>query len=203
MPGKAGKTGKAKKKAGRTGGSPSPARARSAPPPKRAKAAERSRGAPGARPGAAGKAERKKSRTPLPLTKEQIEEIRDALLAKLGDLKRNIDNGVQGTRERNVVQIQDQSDMATEAAEGDMILRIVENESATIAEVKKALEKIENGTYGICEACGEPIGMARLQFLPFATLCIECTKHREMAKARDEGAEIDWEAVEEADQQDE
>ncbi len=197
------KTGKKNKSAEHTKRPSSPAHGRAAPPPRHDQAAAKTRDVVGAKQADTGKAGLKRSRHMLPLTKDQIEDIREALLAKLDDLKRNIDTGVQGTRERNIVQIQDQSDMATEAAEDDMVLRIVENESVTVAEVKKALEKIDSGTYGICESCGDPIGLARLQFLPFATLCVECTRRREIVKARDESTEIDWEAVEEIDQQDE
>jgi DnaK suppressor protein len=45
---------------------------------------------------------------------------------------------------------------------------------ATIAEIDKALERIEKGTYGICESCNQPIPEARLQALPYATLCVAC-----------------------------
>ena len=41
-------------------------------------------------------------------------------------------------------------------------------------EVLAALEKIDNGTYGICDACGKPITKKRLTVLPWATLCKEC-----------------------------
>jgi DnaK suppressor protein len=45
---------------------------------------------------------------------------------------------------------------------------------AAAAEIDRALEKIENGTYGLCEQCGEPIPDARLQALPQAALCVAC-----------------------------
>jgi DnaK suppressor protein len=40
--------------------------------------------------------------------------------------------------------------------------------------VATALEKIERGTYGVCDACSRPIKKARLNALPFATLCLSC-----------------------------
>jgi DnaK suppressor protein len=45
---------------------------------------------------------------------------------------------------------------------------------AAAAEIDRALEKIQNGTYGLCEQCGEPIPEARLQALPQAALCVAC-----------------------------
>lgn len=45
---------------------------------------------------------------------------------------------------------------------------------ATVVEIDRALQKIDDGTYGICEQCGDPIPEARLQALPFAALCVSC-----------------------------
>ena len=45
---------------------------------------------------------------------------------------------------------------------------------ATVVEIDRALQKIEDGTYGVCEQCGESIPEARLQALPYAALCVTC-----------------------------
>lgn len=45
---------------------------------------------------------------------------------------------------------------------------------ATVVEIDRALQKIEDGTYGVCEQCGEMIPEARLQALPYAALCVTC-----------------------------
>jgi DnaK suppressor protein len=45
---------------------------------------------------------------------------------------------------------------------------------ASVDEVDRALAKIDAGTYGVCERCGEPIKRARLKALPYASMCIEC-----------------------------
>lgn len=50
--------------------------------------------------------------------------------------------------------------------------------SASISDIDRALEKIEAGTYGICDACGHKIGDARLQALPAASLCVDCARRR-------------------------
>lgn len=44
--------------------------------------------------------------------------------------------------------------------------------TATLAEVRRALERIDEGTYGVCEECGEPIGEGRLEVRPWATRCL-------------------------------
>lgn len=53
-------------------------------------------------------------------------------------------------------------------------LRLVSQAIAAIEEIDRALEKMEKGTYGLCEHCGNPIAEARLEALPFAALCVSC-----------------------------
>lgn len=50
--------------------------------------------------------------------------------------------------------------------------------AATLADVERALEKLADGTYGTCDACGDPIGEERLQAIPWATRCIACARRR-------------------------
>jgi DnaK suppressor protein len=48
-----------------------------------------------------------------------------------------------------------------------------------LLQAERALARIEDGTYGICESCGNPIGKARLQAFPRATLCVTCKQREE------------------------
>jgi DnaK suppressor protein len=48
----------------------------------------------------------------------------------------------------------------------------------TLADVERALEKLADGTFGICDRCGEAIGEERLEAIPWATLCISCARGR-------------------------
>jgi RNA polymerase-binding protein DksA len=66
------------------------------------------------------------------------------------------------------------ADLASETFEREKDLAIGESVEALLNQVLIALEKIDRGTYGVCDACGRPIKKARLQALPFATLCLEC-----------------------------
>src|SRR5581483_1305688 len=56
----------------------------------------------------------------------------------------------------------------------EMDLHLSAQARATVVEIDRALEKIEEGTYGLCEQCHEPIPDARLQALPYAALCVAC-----------------------------
>src|SRR5437016_5617569 len=63
---------------------------------------------------------------------------------------------------------------AVDLQETDVEQAILDNEKALLAEVQQALARIENGTYGICSNCRQPIPEKRLEAIPWATLCLTC-----------------------------
>jgi len=65
-------------------------------------------------------------------------------------------------------------DAATETLERGQEMALEENLQDLLLRIEAAVEKIERGTYGICDACGCPIKAARLNALPHATLCVDC-----------------------------
>jgi DnaK suppressor protein len=73
----------------------------------------------------------------------------------------------------------DPSDRATLESDRNFTLRIRDRERKLIGKIKDALERIDNGTYGICEDCGEDISEKRLRARPVTTLCIDCKKKQE------------------------
>jgi DnaK suppressor protein len=76
----------------------------------------------------------------------------------------------------------DPIDQASMESDRDFIFRIKERESRLIAKINEALQRIEDGTYGICEKCGKPISIERLKARPVTTLCIRCKKKQESAE---------------------
>lgn len=78
----------------------------------------------------------------------------------------------------------DPLDRATLDSERDSALLIHTRENHLIEKIKIALDKIDEGTFGICEECGEPIPLARLKARPVTAHCIECkTKMEFLEKA--------------------
>ncbi len=78
----------------------------------------------------------------------------------------------------------DPTDRASLEADRNFMLRIRDRESKLIKKIKKALERIEDGTFGICESCGEDISIKRLKARPVTTQCIDCkTKEEALEKA--------------------
>ena len=73
----------------------------------------------------------------------------------------------------------DQADMGATSFERDHELTVVNNERDMVAQIDRALGRIHDGTYGVCESCGEPIGKMRLMAFPRATLCMSCKQREE------------------------
>ena len=135
------------------------------------------------------KAEAIEAPKPKPLTKELLE-LRAHLMDLLSALRMGIQQEVKGASERDLAHIIESSDIASDAAEGDLALRIAESEGAEATEIQKAIDKIDNGTYGSCESCNRPILVERLRFLPFATHCVKCQELAEIRR-KEEGDELD------------
>jgi len=68
------------------------------------------------------------------------------------------------------------ADVGTENYDQEFTLELIENEQGTLGEVLDALARIEAGTFGRCQECGEPIAKSRLQALPYTRHCIGCAR---------------------------
>ncbi len=66
-----------------------------------------------------------------------------------------------------------------DTAADEISSQLAEVESRELVRIEEALEKIREGNYGDCEGCDKPIPLARLQAVPYATMCIECQRKTE------------------------
>lgn len=73
----------------------------------------------------------------------------------------------------------DQADSGSSALEREQELTFVNNTRDLLEQNHRALSRISAGTYGTCESCGGPVGKARLQAFPRATLCVACKQREE------------------------
>jgi RNA polymerase-binding protein DksA len=73
----------------------------------------------------------------------------------------------------------DQADMGATSFERDHELTVLNIEREKVAQIDRALARIEDGTYGVCESCGNPIGKMRVMAFPRATLCLTCKQREE------------------------
>jgi len=117
------------------------------------------------------------------MKKKDISYFRDLLVNDLEELLSQADDTVSDmTKQKD--SFPDQTDRAALEAERNYMLRIRDRESKYIKKVKKALQRIEDETFGICEKCGEDISLKRLKARPVTTQCIECkTKEEALEKA--------------------
>ena len=74
---------------------------------------------------------------------------------------------------------QDQADVGATSFERDHELTVVNSERDKLLQIERALGRIEDGSYGVCESCGQPIGKMRLMAFPRATLCLTCKQREE------------------------
>ena len=72
---------------------------------------------------------------------------------------------------------------ATQSMELEKRLALEKKVKENLAEVERALEKFDKGTYGRCDICGKPIDPARLEALPYASLCLSCKSKAAKYKA--------------------
>ena len=112
------------------------------------------------------------------LTKKKLEYFSKELHARLDELLTEANKTVSGMTSHKE-NLPDPSDRASLESDRNFTLRIRDRERKLIGKIKEALERIELGTYGICESCGEEISEARLKARPVTTLCIDCKKRQE------------------------
>ncbi|MEW6488579.1 MAG: RNA polymerase-binding protein DksA [Thermodesulfobacteriota bacterium] len=74
----------------------------------------------------------------------------------------------------------DPTDRATAESDLNFLLRIRDRERKLIQKIQEAMQRLEEGTYGICESCGEEIGEKRLEARPVTTQCIDCKSEAEL-----------------------
>ena len=117
------------------------------------------------------------------MKKKDVQYFKEFLTKRLEELLSHADDTVSGMTAPKE-NFPDPTDRASLEADRNFMLRIRDRENKLIKKIKKALERIDNGTFGICEKCGEDISIKRLKARPVTTQCIECkTKEEAVEKA--------------------
>jgi DnaK suppressor protein len=81
----------------------------------------------------------------------------------------------------------DKGDLSYLDLEQDVDYELLNKYTQTLKNIDEALERLDDGTYGICEECGEQIGEKRLQAVPFALCCVDCQREKENVRETDYG----------------
>lgn len=112
------------------------------------------------------------------MKKKDLDFFREHLTERLKELLSQADDTVEGMTAPKE-NFPDPTDRASDEENRNFMLRIRDREHKLIKKIKKALERIENGTFGICEKCEEDISVERLKARPVTTQCIDCKKKEE------------------------
>jgi RNA polymerase-binding transcription factor DksA len=109
-----------------------------------------------------------------------VDRARDRLdeeRVRLEGVKESLDDVSAESEEESLGELtsldQHQADIGTETFDRERDISILEQVEAELADVSHALRRIDEGTYGTCEACGKPIGDERLEALPAARFCVD------------------------------
>ena len=107
---------------------------------------------------------------------KELKEHRDRLAAIVGQSEQEL-AGLM--RDAGDGAGHDQADVGATSFERDHELTVLNNERDKLAQIDRALARIDDGSYGVCESCGNPIGKMRLMAFPRATLCMTCKQREE------------------------
>lgn len=115
--------------------------------------------------------------------KDALNKLRDVLLVRREALRKALDGDLSLLQSLS----QDGGDVmdaAMDTAQDEISSQLVEVESRELSQIEDALGRLKEGHYGDCEHCNKPIPLARLQAVPYATMCIECARKQEKISPR-------------------
>lgn len=110
------------------------------------------------------------------MRKTQLDRYRNRLLELRARLTGTIEN-MSETVLTDAMPAEEHDQIVSEAPEKELVLE--QDEETIRREVMKALERVDRGDYGICQECGEPIGLPRLEVMPYTPYCVGCERRVE------------------------
>jgi len=116
-------------------------------------------------------------------TEAELKKVRQQLQSDVDGLTADINEAESAIAERLSDAVGDAGDDTADAGaktfQREHELALTQNARELLAASARALARIDDGTFGVCESCGQPIGKARLQAFPRATLCVTCKQREE------------------------
>jgi RNA polymerase-binding protein DksA len=127
----------------------------------------------------------------MALSKEQVKQFRQLLITervKLADEIKSIakdasisPRDASGDLSAYTVHM---ADMAADTYDRELSMNIASSEQEILYQIDDALKRLDDGSYGICQQCNQPITMSRLKAVPYASLCIACQRSKEQKNKR-------------------
>lgn len=113
------------------------------------------------------------------MRKTFLKKTRDTLVARKEQILKQLNAEVKEGKEAALDEGMDTYDLASEERTREINLILSDRDREKLQAVEEALERIEDGSYGICESCEEEIAPERLEALPFTRLCVSCQSEME------------------------
>jgi DnaK suppressor protein len=113
------------------------------------------------------------------MDKRKARTYREALLSRREGLVGQVQAAEAYSRERDAEATQDPADMAANAYTKELLMSMSTNDRQLLDSIDSALSRIEEGEYGYCDNCGEPIHEKRLEAVPWAQHCVDCQELNE------------------------
>lgn len=116
--------------------------------------------------------------------RQRKDRLRKALIQRrekiVKDSKAEIKKYISGEKRQLVETVMDDGDLSVVDLSEDISLKQLSTHRETLIKIDAALKKLDEGTYGICEDCGDTISEERLKVIPFAILCRDCQEKKEL-----------------------
>ena len=119
------------------------------------------------------------------MTKQELASYKKLLQQRRAVLAGDVNHLEEGALRKSkddaaTLDISNFADLGTDNFEQDFMIGLIENSEETLREIDGALQRIEDGNFGVCEEGGHPVGKSRLKVIPWARLCIECQRKAEL-----------------------
>jgi len=122
--------------------------------------------------------------------------LHKSLLVRREDLRKKLADDLAFLRTfKTADSTGDSADVAFEAGSDEMTSQLAEFDSRELVQIDRALDRLKQGTYGVCECCASKIPVRRLNALPYSTLCIECQREMEKYPNWNDREHGNWEKV--------
>ena len=108
-----------------------------------------------------------------------LAKMREQLLEMKAKLLAEIDSELRAEREGNKDEGMDTYDLASEERDREISFILSDRERVKLKQIDDALERMDEGSYGVCESCGLEIAEERLEAMPFSRLCRDCQQDEE------------------------
>jgi len=127
----------------------------------------------------------------MALSKQQLKAFRQLLITErarcAGEIRSIAQDAAKSPREASgdlSAYTVHMADMAADTYERELSMNIVSSEQEVLYQIDDALKRMDEGAFGICQQCNQPITMSRLKAVPYASLCISCQRVKEQKTKR-------------------